>query len=309
MNKTSPNLQETLNQNEILEVLVSQKVIQDIAPDLELNQKVEIQKSFWADSYCITRWEKPKNEALIWKKLSLEESLENLQIIGVFILDKRLWLKMYLEMITKLQDKIQNKLTKNLDLAILNGNLENFDNSFDNSNLQKTEKKTGERSKNKSENKVENKIKIAEKLQKMLEKLLNLEDFEQNLEKTLEETLIMEISNLQSGGSGKISENSEINLEENQSENAKIFAKLHELVLLEFWKSGDLNFWATNSGDFWEREIKNYLAQNNKKVGDYLWPLRTCLSGQKQSPSPFEILACLDYTETKRRIEICTNLV
>lgn len=294
MSKTNPNLQETLNQKEILEVLVSQKVIQDIVPDLELNQKVEIQKSFWADSYCITRWEKPKNEALIWKKLSLEESLENLQIIGVFILDKRLWLKMYLEMITKLQDKIQNKLTKNLDLTIQNDDLENFDNSFNNSNLQKTEKKPEEKSKNKIENEIE-----------MLEKLLNLEDFEQNLEKTL----TIEMNNLQSGSGGKISENLEINLEENQSENEKIFAKLHETLLLKFWKSGNLNFWATNSGDFWEREIKNYLTQNNKKVGDYLWPLRVGLSGQKQSPSPFEILACLDYQEIKRRIEICTNLV
>lgn len=90
-----------------------------------------------------------------------------------------------------------------------------------------------------------------------------------------------------------------------------LLADLHQKTLLIFWETGDLELWAVMSATFWEREIKNWLLENNYKTGDFLWPLRVALSGQKQSPSPFEILACLDYDSTKQRIELClkdTNL-
>lgn len=58
----------------------------------------------------------------------------------------------------------------------------------------------------------------------------------------------------------------------------------------------------------WEDELKLWIGQNNKDTGSYFWPLRTALSGKVKSPSPFEILAILDWKETQKRIlEITTN--
>jgi len=110
-----------------------------------------------------------------------------------------------------------------------------------------------------------------------------------------------------------IKKNSFVNLaiwqnfcQENNLEKSEISLKeIHQSTLLSFWRTGDLELWADLAGTFWEREIKNWLIENNYKTGDFLWPLRVTLSGQKQSPSPFEILACLDLLETKKRIETC----
>ena len=38
--------------------------------------------------------------------------------------------------------------------------------------------------------------------------------------------------------------------------------------------------------------------------GDFLWPLRVALSGQKESPGPFEIIWVLGKNETLRRLNI-----
>jgi glutamyl-tRNA synthetase len=51
-----------------------------------------------------------------------------------------------------------------------------------------------------------------------------------------------------------------------------------------------------------EAKIINYLKENNKKNGDYLWPLRVALSGEKFSPSPFELASVLGKEETIKRI-------
>lgn len=32
-----------------------------------------------------------------------------------------------------------------------------------------------------------------------------------------------------------------------------------------------------------------YLKSNDKKNGDYLWPWRVAVTGEKNSPSPFEV--------------------
>lgn len=64
----------------------------------------------------------------------------------------------------------------------------------------------------------------------------------------------------------------------------------------------ELNF--KTSLDYFETEIKNWLTQNQKPVGDYLWPLRVGLSGQSKSPSPFELLAVLNPNEVKKRLEL-----
>jgi glutamyl-tRNA synthetase len=45
-----------------------------------------------------------------------------------------------------------------------------------------------------------------------------------------------------------------------------------------------------------------YLKDQQKKTGDFLWPMRVALTGQKQSPGPFEISAILGKQETLNRI-------
>ena len=51
-----------------------------------------------------------------------------------------------------------------------------------------------------------------------------------------------------------------------------------------------------------EEEVFMYLKTNDKKNGDYLWPWRVAVSGEKNSPSPFEISWALGKNETLKRI-------
>ncbi len=55
--------------------------------------------------------------------------------------------------------------------------------------------------------------------------------------------------------------------------------------------------------ELWEAELKQWLSSNSKDAGSYFWPLRTALSGKVKSPSPFEILAILDWNEIETRID------
>ena len=52
-----------------------------------------------------------------------------------------------------------------------------------------------------------------------------------------------------------------------------------------------------------ETNIKQWLSDNSKDVGSYLWPLRVILSGQAKSPSPFELLAIINNEEILRRLK------
>lgn len=52
-----------------------------------------------------------------------------------------------------------------------------------------------------------------------------------------------------------------------------------------------------------EKTILSWIKDNEKKNGDYLWPLRVSLSGLKNSPGPFEIAAALGREESLRRID------
>ncbi len=61
------------------------------------------------------------------------------------------------------------------------------------------------------------------------------------------------------------------------------------------------------AGD-WNKEkleeiIIGRLKQEDKALGDYLWPVRVALSGRKASPGPFEIAAVLGKDETLERID------
>lgn len=52
-----------------------------------------------------------------------------------------------------------------------------------------------------------------------------------------------------------------------------------------------------------ETGILDWLKRNNKKTGDYLWPLRVALTGLKNSPGPFEVAWALGKEESLTRIE------
>jgi nondiscriminating glutamyl-tRNA synthetase len=51
-----------------------------------------------------------------------------------------------------------------------------------------------------------------------------------------------------------------------------------------------------------EEIVVKYIKDNNKGVGDYLWPMRVALTGEKASPSPFEMAWALGKVETLSKI-------
>lgn len=57
-----------------------------------------------------------------------------------------------------------------------------------------------------------------------------------------------------------------------------------------------------------EEEIFMYLKSNDKKNGDYLWPWRVAVTGEKNSPSPFEVSWALGKEKTITRIKTVINL-
>ena len=52
-----------------------------------------------------------------------------------------------------------------------------------------------------------------------------------------------------------------------------------------------------------EEIVVKYIKDNGKGVGDYLWPMRVALTGEKASPSPFEMADALGKTETLLKIK------
>ncbi|MBU4421394.1 glutamate--tRNA ligase [Candidatus Parcubacteria bacterium] len=52
-----------------------------------------------------------------------------------------------------------------------------------------------------------------------------------------------------------------------------------------------------------EKETQRWLKKENINTGDALWPMRTALSGQKASPSPFELAWALGKAEALQRIK------
>ena len=63
------------------------------------------------------------------------------------------------------------------------------------------------------------------------------------------------------------------------------------------------------------KEVKNSLGIVEKTLstkkhgsGELLWPLRVALTGQKASPSPFEIAEILGKEKTLKRIQQAENL-
>jgi glutamyl/glutaminyl-tRNA synthetase len=63
-----------------------------------------------------------------------------------------------------------------------------------------------------------------------------------------------------------------------------------------------------SSVNYWEQSLKMWLRDNQKDTGSYLWPLRVALSGNKKSPSPFEILSILSKEQATNRINSVLNI-
>ncbi|MFA6296803.1 MAG: glutamate--tRNA ligase [Patescibacteria group bacterium] len=61
--------------------------------------------------------------------------------------------------------------------------------------------------------------------------------------------------------------------------------------------------------DWTKENIEKVLLEIAKdKRGELLWPLRSCLTGEKKSPSPFEVAFVLGKDETLKRIDQALNL-
>jgi len=58
-----------------------------------------------------------------------------------------------------------------------------------------------------------------------------------------------------------------------------------------------------------EQGIINWIKENNWSNGDVLWPLRVALSGQKNSPGPFEIINVLGKEKGLERIKRAIELL
>lgn len=74
--------------------------------------------------------------------------------------------------------------------------------------------------------------------------------------------------------------------------------------LIEFLDGFSDNDW---SKDDLEEKTINWLKENGYGIGDYLWPMRVALSGEKNSPGPFEIAYVLGRKKSLNRMEKAVN--
>src|SRR3989339_506720 len=79
--------------------------------------------------------------------------------------------------------------------------------------------------------------------------------------------------------------------------NLSIVYKLLEKIPEENWTNDSI-----------EDGLMTYLQAKELRVGEYLWPMRVALCGQKASPGPFDIAEILGKSETMKRIEKSINL-
>lgn len=68
------------------------------------------------------------------------------------------------------------------------------------------------------------------------------------------------------------------------------------------------------SEDDWGKEILeevllSYIKEQGYKNGDYLWPLRVALTGEKASPSPFEVASALGKNESMQRLSLAISRI
>lgn len=84
---------------------------------------------------------------------------------------------------------------------------------------------------------------------------------------------------------------------EEAQENLKTIYELLEKIPEENWTNDSI-----------EEGIMSYLQAKELRIGEYLWPMRVSLCGQKNSPGPFDIAEILGKSETIRKIEKAINL-
>ena len=77
----------------------------------------------------------------------------------------------------------------------------------------------------------------------------------------------------------------------------------HQSILSNFYRNNLLETYLDQSTIWWENKIKEYLVSENRDFGEYLWPLRIVLSGKSKSPSAFEIMVIIGQIESVRRIK------
>ncbi len=58
-----------------------------------------------------------------------------------------------------------------------------------------------------------------------------------------------------------------------------------------------------------EQKIGEWVKENNYSTGSVLWPMRLALSGQKDSPGPFEIAEALGKEETLNRLKLALDKI
>ena len=67
----------------------------------------------------------------------------------------------------------------------------------------------------------------------------------------------------------------------------------------------------TKLGDFSKEKLETiigeWLKAENLGTGDVLWPMRVALSGQKNSPGPYEIAEVLGREESLKRINLAIS--
>jgi len=63
------------------------------------------------------------------------------------------------------------------------------------------------------------------------------------------------------------------------------------------------------TNDSIEEALMSYIRAKEYKTGEYLWPMRASLSGQKASPGPFDIAEVLGREETVKRMQVAIDKI
>ena len=83
---------------------------------------------------------------------------------------------------------------------------------------------------------------------------------------------------------------------EEVANNLEKLIKYLKTIDKELWKRGEL-----------EENIINWIKEQDLNNGEVLWPMRAALSGEKASPSPFELAEVLGKDRTVIRLEKAKN--
>jgi nondiscriminating glutamyl-tRNA synthetase len=80
----------------------------------------------------------------------------------------------------------------------------------------------------------------------------------------------------------------------------QMLTEMHELI-------GVMNDATITNLELIEEGIKGYISSKEYQNGNVLWPLRVALSGERKSPSPFQLVWALGKEESQQRIQAAIN--